>query len=150
MFKTGFFSPCLKTFLQNPETATKIESSRVNLSTKFCFVKLKATQMGIFHFFCYNAGRKPRQNEKELVCWCYFAFHSSCLSTPMIQGHMCFPECGTNTCPGLTTRQCEQQLFYLACCLCHDIKAANLANKFPLTSTSNDKQTRVRLCRSDI
>lgn len=61
---------------------------------------------------------------------------------------MCFPERGANTCP--PTRQCEQQLLYLACCLRHDIKAANVANKFPLTSTSNDKQTRVRLHRSDI
>lgn len=61
---------------------------------------------------------------------------------------MCFPECGANMRP--PTRQCEQQLLYLACCLRHDIKAANVANKFPLTSTSNDKQTRVSLRRSDI
>lgn len=39
-------------------------------------------------------------------------------------------------------RQYEQQLFYLACCLCYDIKAVNLANKTPLTSRSSDSQAR--------
>lgn len=43
----------------------------------------------------------------------------------------------------LQPRQYEQQLFYLACCLCHDIKAVNLANKTPLTSVSNDSRAHV-------
>lgn len=42
----------------------------------------------------------------------------------------------------LQPRQYEQQLFYLACCLCYDIKAVNLANKTALTSISNDLQAR--------
>lgn len=145
--KLDFF-PCLRSFLQNPETAAKIESTWINLLTKFCFLKLNPTRTGIFPVFFVITLAEDQGGMKRSQCWCYFAFHGSCLSTAIIQGHMCFPECGANTCP--TTRQCEQQLLYLACCLRHDIKAANVVNKFPLTSTSNDKQTRVRLHRSDI
>lgn len=147
-----FFLPCLRSFLQNPETAAKIESNTNQSFDQILFFEAESDQNGNIPCVCVcffvialaeNQGRMKRSQ-----CWCYFAFHGFCLSTAIIQGHMCFPECGANTCPA--TRQCEQQLLYLACCLRHDIKAANVANKFPLTSTSYDKQTSVRHHRSDI
>lgn len=131
-----FFPPLLKEFSSKPwdRCKNRIKHKSIFWPNSVFWSWIRPEREYFVIALAENQGRMKRSQ-----CWCYFAFLGSCLSTAIIQGHMCFPECGANTCP--TTRQCEQQLLYLACCRRHDIKAANVANKYPLTSPSNDKQT---------
>ena len=48
----------------------------------------------------------------------------------------------------LALRQYEQQLFHLAHCPYHDIKAVNLANKTSLTSVSQDSPAHISIWRT--
>lgn len=80
--------------------------------------------------------------QKSIILRLYTGRKLSTYHYPLGQ-HCCKPYVFPVTCMHvLQPRQYEQQLFYLAGCLCRDIKAVNLASKTPLTGTSNDSQAR--------
>lgn len=87
-----FFLPCLRSFLQNPETAAKIESNTNQSFDQILFFEAESDQNGnipcVCVFFCYSTGWKPRQNEKEpvlvLLCFSRLLFIHSDNSRPYV------------------------------------------------------------------